>query len=188
MAFQTLHEEARVWRDCCMRQPPCSLHHTPPPLCHSVSHKIRPSRSKSTIFYSISKLYFKPFSELLCLFFRRGELKLMVCTQSIFQGSQHPIVFYQGMSLFEGCSVVPFRKAVWWFWMDNLVSHFTIRLSFRASSDLCHMDIGQRSGTANCTAECSKTQRGVVIPVCLDPMVALFCNYKTVKTHSRREE
>lgn len=136
-------------------------------------------------FYNFIFCHFQNFS--FSFFLERGELKLVLCIQAIFQGSQHSIVFYQGMSLFEGSSMVPFREAVLWFWMDNLVSHFTIRLSFRVSSDLCHMDIEWRSGTANCTAGCSKTQRGAAKPACLDPMVVLVCNDTRVYRHTAQE-
>lgn len=81
---------------------------------------------------------------------------------------------------FKGCSMVPLEKSVWRLWMDNLVSHSTVRLSFRKSTDLCHTDIGWTSGTANCTAGCSKTQRLAAIPACLDPTGC-------VQTHASRE-
>lgn len=95
------------------------------------------------------------------------------------------------MPLFEGYSMVLFKKAVLWFWMDNLVAHFTIRLSFRVSSDLCHMDTEWRSGTANCTAGCSKRQRGTATPAGLHSAVVLTCNdigLDTCKGHNWREE
>ena len=100
-----------------------SRHHciTPPPMCHSVSHNIqnRPStRQKlwcvwpdnnynafhSFIFRHSQNLFFFPFP------LWKGELKCMVSAEAIFQGSQLSIVFHQGMSLFEGCSTVPFNK------------------------------------------------------------------------------
>lgn len=101
--------------------------------------------------------------------------------QDIFRGSEHPIVFSQGMSLFEGCSMVPFKKAVLWFWMDNLVAHFTIPLSFRVSSDLCHTDIGERSGTANRSAGCGKTQ--VVWPH-LRALIQWLCWFVMTRVHT----
>lgn len=95
----------------------------------------------------------------------------------------------RNVTFFEGCSMVPFKKAVLWFWMDNLVAHFTIQLSFRVSSDLCHTDIGERSGTANCTAGCSKTQ--VVWPH-LHAWIRWLCwlimTQECTHAHARQEE
>lgn len=45
-------------------------------------------------------IFLELFPLFIYFFCRKSELKLMVCIQAIFQGSQHPIVFYQG--IFEG--------------------------------------------------------------------------------------
>ena len=98
---------------------------TPPPMCHSVSHNIqnRPStRQKLWCVWPNNTIthFIALFLAILgtCFFFFfffpfplwKGELKRMVCVEAIFQGSQLSIVFHQRMSLFEGCSMVPFNK------------------------------------------------------------------------------
>lgn len=101
-----------------------SRHHciTTPPMCQSASHNIqnRPStRQKLWCVWPDNTIthFIALFLDILrtCFFFfpfplRKGELKCMVCFEAIFQGSQLSIVFHQGMSLFEGCSTVPFNK------------------------------------------------------------------------------
>lgn len=181
--------------DCWFGQLPASLHHNSS-TAHCVSRRIqnRPLDRQQVhpVFY---KTIPSSFATLLSAVFFFLFWKRWTETYGLLSGHSAGIMasncFVWVMPLFEGYSMVLFKKAVLWFWMDNLVAHFTIRLSFRVSSDLCHMDTEWRSGTANCTAGCSKRQRGTATPAGLDSAVVLTCNgigLDTCKGHNWREE
>lgn len=118
-SFQTSHSEAPPWSDGCFRPPPCSLRHASSIVSHSIQKdldqteaiKHHTQQSYKTFYKFIFSHLQNFFLSFFFLFLGRGELKSLVSIQAILQSSQRSIVFLlPTRELFEGCSVVPFKK------------------------------------------------------------------------------
>lgn len=145
-AFQGLHAEILIWCECWLSPAAVlsasHLLHCSLTVSHLTDSRCTMKQSNigfcSFTFSGFTFFFF--FSFVFPFWERRTDSHGLLFRSSCRDHSIQLFFFFpRVMPLFEGYSMVLFKKAVLWFWMDNLVAHFTIRLSFRASSDLCHM-------------------------------------------------